>query len=166
MNDENYIETYHGNIWDLVPDSSTPTLAVIPTNIGWRKGSGDAVMGAGLAAQAAKRYPNLAGWYGGYCRILRGRAKPVRHPRYPVIFFPTKPLNEDQPHLSWKNAADETLVRWSFEGLRHIAAHELRLYRIAVPLVGAGLGGLDPDLIRSLRSQYLTEPNFIFVDDR
>ena len=84
-----------GNVWDY---HSKGYWVVIPTNLGW-KANGEAVMGAGLAKQAAKRFPNLAKEYGS---VLQDAAKFEEEVIYEdhktkLILFPTIPLNKEFP---------------------------------------------------------------------
>lgn len=103
---QNDIWNYHPNHW-----------IVIPTNLGW-KPDGSAVMGAGLAKDAADRYPELARWYGAKNRH-RDSHQPLvdlYHPKK-LIMLPTKRLNYAKPFLSWKFNSDVELIEQSLKSL-------------------------------------------------
>jgi len=144
------------NIWD---DRFDDHLRVIPINLGWRT-DGCNVMGRGVARQAAERYPDLAAWLGERCRNMDRLGQtheqpydiwvPV-HDEAKLLFFPTKPLDKIQPHLSWKQRADLALVAASLRALTsEVMQTRLRSARlercdVVMPLVGCGNGGLDID---------------------
>ena len=98
-----------GDIWKWRDDPHNCEV-VIPTNQGW-KADGSNVMGAGVAKQAVKLYGReIAEWYGGICQAAGPNTPVVVHPEHPLIFFPVKPLNYDEPHLSWRSKADIRLI--------------------------------------------------------
>ena len=126
-----------GDIWKWRDDPHNCEV-VIPTNVGWRA-DGSNVMGAGVAKQAVKLYGReIAEWYGGICQAAGPNTPVVVHPEHPLIFFPVKPLNYDEPHLSWRSKADIRLIERSINQLAL-----LRLGPFAIPMVGCGNGGLD-----------------------
>lgn len=112
---------------------------VIPTNVGWTKGSSN-VMGAGLAKQAAQKYNWLTRHYGDWCRRYGSRINVVRADR--LILFPVKPLNEDKPWLSWQNGASLELIKNSLDQLAEWASNNPSCH-IAMPYVGCGNGRLN-----------------------
>ncbi len=133
---------YEGN-WDIV----------IPTNAGWRK-DGRNIMGRGLARQAAKELAvqsvDLPLVYGKYCQLGQPRVYLVEHH---LILVPTKPLIEDAPHLSWKQDAD---IRTVEDSLVWLFAHSnVFRKRVAVPLLGAGNGGLLVARVKNLMEAVL-----------
>jgi hypothetical protein len=144
-----------GNIWDWLDDGAK---IVIPTNAGWR-GDGSNIMGAGLAKQAAERYPQVPPWYGAWCSDHAGEPCVVGYPLAPLIFFPTKPLNWQTPYASWKGKADLGTIRRSTKVLSSWPGDEL----IAVPLVGCGNGGLAEDDVVPLLHKYLRKKRFVLV---
>ena len=118
-----------GNLWDF---ESTHKL-VIPTNIGWNS-KGVGIMGRGVALEPSERLPGFAEWCGDQCK-RHGKETPVmEYKKY--ISFPTKPLNEQSPWLSWKNDSDILLIVNSLGQLQDIEGD------IALPLVGCGNGNL------------------------
>ncbi len=140
------MKTYHGDIWNLHPEH----FVVVPTNLGWDH-AGLNVMGAGLAKQAADRFPDLRRRYGGLCRD--GEKGLIVFYDLKLIMFPTKGLNEQQPWLSWRSLSDLSLV-----ALARVAARP-----IAVPLVGCGHGGLPVTKVTELLAAHLKTDKFIEI---
>jgi hypothetical protein len=148
-----------GDIWEFWERGF---YAVIPTNCGWSK-SGSAVMGAGLAKDAVRKFPGLAADYG---RILQNQARNNEvarlaiYPEQRLIMFPVKKLDVAQPGLSWRLDASLTLIEQSCNRLRQFAdgngwaddfdglgSTDIK-YKglpdgpIALPLIGCGNGKL------------------------
>lgn len=144
------------NIWDLHPLS----WVVVPTNIGWKK-NGSNVMGAGLAKEAASRFRGLARWYGKVCQDCGFFTPVVKQEEWRVILFPVKPLNELDPHLSWKSPATVELIERS--------AKELAILdlgpdaEVAVPLVGCGNGRLREKDVVPILEKHLSSSRFLLV---
>lgn len=138
-----------GDIW-----SFTDHYIVIPTNIGWKK-TGLAVMGAGLAKDAAQYYPDVLPWYGGVCETHKASTPVVLYPSRPLIFFPTKPLSPNEPHLSWKNPASLALIESRLPQLVELG--KTLNAPVAVPLLGCGMGGLDPAVVTDLCKRHLDD---------
>lgn len=136
------IKTCHGNIWD-----SQCKYIVVPVNtVG--------VLGAGLALDAATRFPTQCSMYINACvsKVFdTGRLMFVS----PLLFFPTK--------RHWKNPSQ---FEWIEDGLaefiRLTSPFKANLLpSIAFPALGCGLGGLDwaevDPLIRALLKDYPAE---------
>jgi hypothetical protein len=140
-----------GNIWLYWGQRK---IIVIPTNAGWNK-EGKNVMGAGLAKEAAEKYPYLSKQYGACCI----QKKPHQYfEKWNLICVPTKPLNERFPSLSWKQNANERTVEESLIWLNNL----LILKEIYVPLLGCGNGKLDEGRVSFLMEKYL-DSRFIGV---
>jgi hypothetical protein len=172
-----------GNIWDWLNERAEIIIwlneraeiiwlneraeIIIPTNQGWRA-DGTNVMGAGLAKQAVDRYPGIDQWYGAWCRDHRDESCVVRHPVAPLIFFPTKPLNPEAPHLSWQSPATVETVTRSLRDLARLPplAGWPGGGLIALPLVGCGLGGLPEATVLPLLHEWLTSDRFVLVQQR
>lgn len=142
------MRTVKGNIWKL---SGAFDWVVIPTSIGWRR-DGTAVLGRGLAKQAADRWPDLPIDYGEQC-MLRGAATPVLahrprglNPRN-LLLFPVKPLNAAAPQLSWQAPVSLELIQRSLKQLRAMI-FELSGGNIYLPDVGCGNGQLPTAVVR------------------
>ena len=130
---------------------------VIPTNVGWKK-NGSNPMGQGLAEEAAERFPWLPEIYGVYCKLRHDKGEPARTTfdlRSRIVLFPTKPLNEETPHVSWRGRATLDRVRLSAQQLNAMLlphkddswpnAKTLHTNHIILPAVGCGMGRLDED---------------------
>ena len=145
----------YGDIWDDFPND----LIVIPVNIGFKTG-GNAVMGAGIAKQAADRYPDLPAWWGFQCQRFREDTPVMMHAHYRMLFFPTKPLNEDQPWLSWQGDADSKLL---WRSAAQLAAFAFDDQTISIPLVGCGLGKLTAETVLPILRMFLNHHRFQLV---
>ena len=160
------MKTYIGDIWELVEEGFH---LVIPVNIGWTH-KGANVMGRGLAKQAVDVYGHgVAEWLGKTQREVYEVFKEsgndpndpetialflFSHEKHPLIFFPTKPLNTDAPNLSWQDDADIDIIRGGLAKFSHFLS-EMGINKAAVPLLGAGNGGLDPGMIKELIEEVL-----------
>lgn len=161
-------ESFTGNIWKLTDTH----WIVVPTNIGWTR-SGANVMGRGIAYQACCRNPLLASAYGNYCKSNGAKTKLYIHLQAEgddLICIPTKPLDTKAPWLSWRHPSSLPLT---IQGIVHLAAidPEKLLFawspgkrRIAVPLLGAGNGWLNPLVIRELLDEHLKADYFTIVE--
>lgn len=120
---------------------------VITTNIGWKK-DGSNPMGAGVARAAAEKYPDLPAWYGNRCKKYGEKTAVAPYFKGRLFLFPTKPLDEEQPWLSWKNDSSLSLIRKSCQQLSMLVdildERGYLLTRIGLPLPGCGNGGLTP----------------------
>ena len=131
-----------GDIWNYHHDQS---WVVVPTNIGWKKHTSENVMGAGVAEQAAQRYPELPYLYGKWCRDRRTRTPVLTAPHLRLILFPVKPLRVAEPWLSWQQPAALGLVMQSILELGKLDyTDDCPVY---LPLVGCGNGKLNPGIV-------------------
>lgn len=117
-----------GDLWKSGAD-----IILVPTNLTVTS-SGHAVMGAGVARQCKRRYPEVTKVLG--LSISAGLLQPVAIHLDPVIYsFPTK--------YHYKNGSDKNLIRhcaWKFSTLCIDGLHRPT---VALPRIGCGLGGLD-----------------------
>jgi hypothetical protein len=145
------------NIWNFAG------WRVIPTNLGWRK-NGSNVMGRGLAAQAAARYPSLSQQYGEECRRLASQNEDGLSPyhEYQLIMFPVKPLVSAQPHMSWNQSASYGLIEANLQRLQEMLMLKDHS-RIAVPLVGCGNGNLEPKRVKPLMYEALDDRFMLYI---
>lgn len=121
------------NLWAGPPHA----WRVIPTNLTVRA-DGTAVMGAGLARQAAARHPDLPYRLG--AAIQTGHHSLVAFNDIRICALPTK--------RHWRDPSPWDLVQDSLRALRAFAlAHPDEPIR--VPLLGAGLGGLPADQVQA-----------------
>lgn len=151
------------NIWDIY--HSTDSAIVIPTNIGW-KTNGANPMGVGMAKAAADIAPNLPYWYGGKCKKLRNNVGVLFYSESRFLLFPTKPLNDTAPHLSWQSNADINLIRSSVvalvEVVNQLETNDIYKGRVLLPMVGTGAGQLPVDVVLSLLNENLDDRFVLF----
>lgn len=122
----------------------------IPTN-GVVTRQNQLIMGAGVAAQAARRFPDLPGKLGRWVMNYGNRAFLCREEH--LITWPTK--------HRWKDGADIELVVRSAAQVVQIA-DKFGLESIALPRVGCGLGSLLWEDIYS-RLSVLLDDRFVVV---
>ena len=157
---------YRGDIWDKL---RLKHEIVIPVNIGWKK-TGENIMGRGLAKQALERYPKIASFLGNYQRDFWEHTHCpmgnyhwiIKYPWAPLTFFPTKPLLVEKPWLSWSQQSDEKMIK---ELLPHLPDYADRhgIKKIAVPVLGAGNGGLDYGTMVNLIRDTVVDSRFVLV---
>jgi hypothetical protein len=139
-----------GDLWDF---HAKGWKIVISTNIGWterrpawslgktyEEGVHVNNMGAGIAAQAAQRWPWLPQWLGSHYRAVHQAGmvqRPVEHDRLGLIFVAVKPLLVSDPAYSWNQRASVVLIK---EQLGMLAQHQ---GKIALGYVGCGNGAAD-----------------------
>lgn len=159
------LDIVHGDLWDYHPEY----WIVITTNLGW-KANGENVMGAGVAKEAALRYPDLPKWYGQEClnhglhpnpTLGYGGVTIYRPGR--MIMMATKDLNPDAPWLSWRANSTLDRIEKSLESLsglsESVSLFNLQDYYphgdIYLPPPGCGNGGLALDDVMPLLEKYL-----------
>lgn len=147
-----------GNIFDFALPGNA---IVVPANIGWTK-RGLNVMGAGVAKQAALRWPELPRFFGVYCRAFQDQARVNCFfcGGIIVVFFPVKPLNKAAPYRSWQSRADLVLVAESVQELGTMSPATSTY----LPLVGCGNGGLNRDAVLPILEKHLTSDRFVLVE--
>ena len=138
------MQTRYGDLWEV------DGFHVIPTNLTLRR-DGTAVMGRGVAQQAAWRYPALPDAYG---RFLRMRTHPQLfiHHDFQVMCLPVK--------RHWSARAELDLIRL---GVQQLAALPREISPIALPLVGCGFGELSSRIVLPVLAQGLRHDRFLLV---
>lgn len=136
-------------------------------------------MGAGVAAQAAEKVPELPQLYGEYCAMFGADAEVTYDLTTGLVLFPTKPLNVDNPGMSWKSKSTieliqksarqlVELVRLGFLTRASVSKHSdspttLEDDNIYLPHVGCGAGGLSLDVVAPILRSILTDDRFILM---
>jgi hypothetical protein len=152
-----------GNLWDYYDKGM---WVVVTTNIGWKK-DGSNPMGAGVAREAARRFPDLPMNYGIRCKKYQKNAAVWPFLPGRLILFPTKPLNVEQPWLSWKSDSDYSLIERSAKQLAKlidILIQRESITSVALPIVGCGNGNLEPKRVIQVLEKYLND-TFILVQN-
>lgn len=128
-----------GDLWKYEAD-----YRVVTTN-GIVKRNGEAVIGAGVAKQAATRYPALPKYLGEHIQT-HGNVLGV-FPEYGVITFPTKD--------HWRSQSSLELIRTSVAALhKQFAAYTVKKEKTVVTVPpGTGLGGLSWTQVQPIMEQ-------------
>ena len=168
---------YHiGDIFQLrnkLIQKGEKVILTVPTNIGWKK-DGSNTQGAGIAKQLRENFKdkNYALEYGLICHYyheidqLKDKSMSYCHTSKDeqILFFATKPLNEEKPYLSWQQNSTMEQIKASMKEFESVIEEPLDQL-ILFPLVGSGNGGLDKNmiqeyLIKELKNYY----NIILCD--
>jgi hypothetical protein len=149
------IRSVKGDIWDF----SKTHLIVVPVNIGWKGTDHRNVMGRGLALQAVIKYPRFSQWYGLECKKHGAATSVMLYPYAPLIAFPTKPLNESKPWMSWQSKSDLGLIERSSKELATMKLDK----PVAMSAVGCGNGGLDMADVRPILDRHLSDERFTLI---
>ena len=119
---------------DIIAQRDAPVVANPVNCVG--------VMGKGLALSMSKAFPETVAEYKRLCRqglLIPGKPALVKtNRRLPsaVLMFPTKDHWRDPSRLEW---IEDGLVAM------HALLRRHNLNAVALPMLGAGLGGLGPD---------------------
>jgi len=161
------IDVFNEDIWDAEPING---FVVVTTNVGWKR-NGENVMGAGIAKQAAERYPELPKLYGRWCKE-KGRNLYLNE-SLRVICLPTKELNKEQPHLSWKKPSEPRLVLCSYLKLFRLAKEwnnvncsDERIKYIKCPIFGATNGQIPKNKAIEYAEEFDWPENVKFFERR
>lgn len=147
-----------GDLWRL---HTKGCWVVVTTNIGW-KSDGANVMGAGVAKQAAERFPDLPLWYGTLCRKYREEVGAVLYNPGRLVLIPTKPLNRVAPQLSWQQDSSLELVEQSVLQLAQVLVEER--FTVAMGYPGCGNGNLQVAKVKPMLLKHLANPKVIIVE--
>jgi hypothetical protein len=144
------MEEINGDIWDL---HAMGYWVVVPTN-GNTDRDGRAVMGAGVALQAAIKFPEI--------RMMLGNA--LAHDGNQVYVFPKQRVITFPTKNHWKNDSEYPLIHRSAQELQRITKSWLGIKPfICSPKLGCGLGNLDWNAVKEILDTYL-EDKIIIVN--
>lgn len=114
------------------------------------------VMGAGLALEFKKRWPEMFEAYVALCnqdKLIPGSVWYLWNLEQPILLFPTK--------FHWRDSSHIDLIE---AGLKAFSNVQWKMIKsIAFPQLGCGLGGLDWKDVQPLMEKYL-EPLPIEVE--
>jgi hypothetical protein len=142
------VREIEGNLWQVEAD-----YRVVPTNgVYHRRGDKHLlVMGAGVAKEAADRYPEVPHLLGSLVKFHGNLAQLLAAQR--LISWPTK--------NDWRQPSDLGLiVRNASRVVRLVEAAEARV--VALPRLGCGLGGLRWEDVREVLAPLLDD-RFVVV---
>lgn len=142
------------DMWDL---HSQGNWVVVPTNCMITKGS--AVMGGGIALDAAEKFPNLPKEYAE--SLLISQIEFYYDNDIRVILLPTK--------VDWRNPSSLSLIELGVLHLTRLVKTKPSWFascKIVVPAIGCGLGGLDweTQVKPVLKPLYDDPEHFIVLD--
>lgn len=122
---------------------SKAQILVCPVNI-------VGVMGAGLAKQFKQKYPDMEPWYKELCSggLWFGQM-PIWNKK--VMLFVTK--------QHWKDLSTYSILLNGLERFKAVYGSGEFFATIAFPLLGAGLGGLDPRAVKEIMMFMLKNVN-------
>lgn len=134
------------NIWDCIG------WRIVPTNCQINK-AGEAIMGAGLAKQAAMRYPNLPKLLGINLKsFVLCRQSCHFFKEYKIVAFPTK--------YNWKDDSDLDLIDDAACSLADFIKNFPSVHlneQFYIPQVGTGLGRLKWEDVKPVLDKHLKE---------
>jgi len=139
-----------GDLWE---QHEAGEWVCITTN-GIIKSDGTAVMGAGVARQAADRFPDLPSKLAEYLQIHGNRV--FMFPKYRVITFPTK--------HHWKDKSSIDLIKKSCRELMELLnTYPQHIPAVWLPRPGCKHGGLQWEEVKSAISPLL-DSRVIVID--
>lgn len=143
---------------DLFAQRGPKSVLVIPTNGQVKYGTQTAVMGAGVAKQAAQVWPELPKLLGQKLIALGNQVFVFRvNGNERVITFPTKE--------HWSRPSRLDLIEKSAQELANLATVLPREVAISLPRVGCGLGTLDWKDVKPILEKYLDD-RFVVVHQK
>ena len=149
----------HADIWSLFKKDS---FMVVPTNISV-KANGNAVMGRGIAAQAAKNYPELPRLYGNAIKSGKTIDGFYVFPKLGIVTLAVK--------KNWRQDADIKLIESQLELLQR-SAEKINYGTLLMPMIGTGFGRLTFEQILPLLLKYsfkemviVVPPNSVYASE-
>jgi len=141
------VKQWVGNLWAM---HEAGWHIVIPTNL-YAKADGQAVMGRGIALQAAQKWPDLKMWYGYHLTGHIRQTPEGRNPRMEDINEADLLAIDNERRLiclpvktSWNQGARKGLIRSSLACLATMMTKPaLQNASVAIPRIGSGNGLLD-----------------------
>jgi len=141
------LQEIKGDLWEQDADA-----LVITTN-GFVKRNGAAVMGRGVALQAAQRYPWLPAALGSSIETQGNHVTPFLVDNRWIITFPVK--------HKWYEKADLLLIERSRDELVALQVR-LSLGKVVLPRPGCGNGGLDWEDVKPIME--VLDEHFFVID--
>jgi len=142
-------ELFNKDLWEFYDKGNW--IAITTNNV--VKTNGEAVMGKGVALEAANKFPTLAQELGRYLRLL-GDNIPYIFPHFNLITFPTKHHYREDSSLELIKSSTEFLIKW-------LKGHP-EIKTIYMPRPGCGNGNLHWADVKALLEPSLDD-RFIVV---
>lgn len=151
------VQEEYGNLWDLAAEDGVDAVCVT-TNGFLKKGSGECVMGAGVAGEAKRRWPDLPARVGELIALHGNRPFRLRVEGLgpDLVTFPTKPALAPDGSPGFRAPAELSLIEQSARSLVEMA-DKFGWRRVLVPRPGSGLGGLDWAEVRAVLDPILDD---------
>jgi hypothetical protein len=146
------LETY-GNLWELA-DQGCDAL-VITTN-GYVRKDGRAVMGRGIAKEAADRFLELPGQLGTALRKEGNHCFVFAYQPYDIVAFPVKPIFGPNGEPGWRARAEIPLIETSARELVKLA-DRYDWTDVLMPRPGCGFGSLKWAQVKPVISPILDD---------
>ena len=131
------LETY-GNLWELANEGCD---ALVITTNGYVRKDGQAVMGRGIAREAAVRFSDLPQALGTRLRKEGNNCYVFSYPNYDIVSYPVKPIFGPDGEPGWKAKATISLIKKSAMELSRLA-DRYDWTDVLMPRPGCGNGGL------------------------
>lgn len=165
------LEAY-GDIWDNIDDYD----AVVITTNGFVKKNGEAVMGRGIAKEAATRYPLFPGDLGKTIKQYGNRVFGFCYV-YNLWFFtlPVKPEYGPKGEMGWKAKAEIPLIERSVQELVGAGPYDgiinnlknsgHKINKVLMPRPGCGNGGLKWKDVKPIIEPYLDDTFTVMTNE-
>lgn len=154
------MKVYKGFIWEKFYEDKREHKYIVITINGFVKKNGECIMGAGIAKQAAQRYPGLPLRVGNSIIGPEFRTKIIRFQSANFILFPVK--------YHWQEPASLKLIEKSCQELKEIIDvhnNSGKDYVIYSVKPGCGNGRKSWEEIKLIMEKYFeNEDNLVIVD--
>lgn len=142
----------YGNLWELADEGCN---ALVITTNGFVRKDGQAVMGRGIAKEAADRFPELPKELGTLLRNHGNQCYPLwGYTAYTIVTFPVKPVWGPNGVPGWRANAELPIIKQSAEELVALA-DKYEWTDILLPRPGAGYGHLKWEDVEPMLSNIL-----------
>lgn len=142
-----------GDLWDFWDQGY---VVVVPTNR-FVSPKGRAVMGRGVAKQAANKFPGLEQRY---AKSLKKGHALVYYPDLRLLMFPVKPDRDENGGPGYKAKADLEMIRDNVKRLSKWQGG-----KVALPAVGCGFGELKFNVVLPILQELSDEFTLVLRDN-
>ena len=131
------VNIHYGDLWNFHNKDESKYI-VVPSNTTVRK-DGSAVMGRGIAAQAAKKFQKLPRAYGTRLRKQKTIDGFFVFKKRAIIMLPVK--------HDWKDNANVELIKDGLDLLSQVLNVDKSIKSVGIPMLGCGFGGLAYEFV-------------------